>query len=120
MPIPFRNATIGARLPIGQAETGPEVQRQCHIQPATATVAYEQFGVEVTKAFLLIDEPETCDPEHANYCYAEFGRVSWGGKEYAVIAVADPWNHHPAAAHVEVLIKEVRLLTENGEAAEPR
>lgn len=110
MAIYFRNANIGVRLPVGQTSTEPEVERHVHIQPATATVAYEQFGVEETNTFLLMDNPD------AIAYYAAFGRVSWDGKEYAILAAPKLWDQVALASHIEVLIQEITATSPSGDA----
>lgn len=110
MAIYYRNANIGVRLPVGQTSTEPEVERHVHIQPASTTVAYEQFGVEETNTFLLMDDPG------AIAYYQAFGRVTWDGKEYAILAAPKLWDQVALASHIEVLIQEIQGTSPSGDA----
>ena len=114
MAIYYRNANIGVRLPVGQTSTEPEVERHVHIQDASATVAYEMFGVEEVNTKLIFD-----DPDGFEY-YKAFGRVTWNGKEYAILVKPKLWDQVALASHIEVLIQEIQGTSPSGDALPPR
>lgn len=98
----FPNVTIEVSLPEAEADYQPSVTRFVHWQDTTSEVAYEQFSVEVKKGYLIFDEPEAID------LYVEFGKVEVDGKTYAIKAPPHYWNFVPAAAHIEVLVEQIR------------
>lgn len=101
MAVYFKNATVDVALPEGQADTQPAVSRSVHVQPSDGQVVYDAFGPDVTASFLLFD-----DPEAAPY-YAVHGRVTYGGREYAISAPPRLWDVVPVAAHVMVPLMEI-------------
>lgn len=110
----FKTETVDVSLPEGQFDVQPTVTRTVHIQPVSAQAAFDQFNVAIDNAFLLMDETS------AQALYAVHGRVYWGDREYAVQADPKVWNHGLPTDHIEVLIKDVRSLSESNITVLPR
>lgn len=98
----FKNTDVEVFLPVGQHGHETSTSRRVNIQPAAATIAFEQFGVEISDGYILFDDVEGAA------CYVEHGRVQVGTDLYAIMAPPRAWNTLPLTSHVQVLLQKIR------------
>lgn len=114
MAVFFKNCTVDVSLPSGQADQEPAVTREVHMQPMASAAAFDQFDVQVTNPYLLMDDPEAIE------YYAEFGRVECNGLMYAIKSPPRLWNVVAQAAHIEVLLEQIRTSNAGVPEVAPR
>lgn len=95
-----KSVTVSQRLSTGEYSAGET--RTVNLQPMAANVAYETFGVEVSNAYALYDDVE------AESSYELHGRVEYGARTFAIVAVPRVWDDLPGSSHIQVLLEEVR------------
>lgn len=100
--ITFATESVTVLFPEGQGNTTGGAARTVDIQPAKASIAWEQFGVEVSNPFLLFDEAS------ASGYYVESGQVLWGDKVLVIKAPPAVWDALIDASNVCVLLQEQR------------
>ena len=97
----FKSHVITVYEPDGQIQTaGSGTVRRVQLQPASATLAYEQFGVESANPYVLYD-----DVEAANL-YVVHGIVEYNGRTFVVNGDPRVWDIEPSTSHVAVLLTE--------------
>lgn len=102
MAVFFKNCTVEVALPEGEADRQPSTTRVVHLQPMAADTAYEQYDVQAKNPYLLMDEPEAAS------LYALHGRVTCDDMEFAIVSIPRIWNVIPTAAHIEVILSQIR------------
>lgn len=97
-----RHLSVQVSLPSGEVEAQPSVDLLVFdIQPRPSSVAYDQFGVEVSRPRVLYGHVE--DLEH----YQVHGRVEYRGRTYAIAAAPLEFDSLPGMEHIKVLLDEV-------------
>lgn len=88
---------------VGVAVKGGDtyVTRKVQITPETARSMFDRFGVDVKRPHLLLDNATA----EANY--VEGGRVTWGERTFAIMAL-QTYRGIGSADHLEALLEEIR------------
>lgn len=87
---------------VGGANFAAAVNVGCQITPGKASVAYDTFGIEVNRPYLLMADAEDAPKFTAGT------KVTWSGKVLKVLA-AETYGALTIGSHVSVLLKENEL-----------
>ncbi len=97
--------TAGMRItsnnPNGSTFAAP-VNVACQITPGKAGIAYETFGIEVNRPYMLMADPEDAPK------FTVGTKVTWNGKVMKVLAT-ETFEALGIASHVSVLLQENQL-----------
>lgn len=97
----FKTHIVTIFPPDGQVQTGGSgTVRRVQLQPASATLAYEQFGVESSNGYVLYDDVESAGT------YEIHGVIEYNGRTFVVNAEPRVWDIEPSTSHVAVFLME--------------